>query len=79
MDNFQFIIYLLIMAGSTYLIRAVPFAAANASSIPSVVSWSESAMAANPFLTAYSTSSVGVKLPSDLVECVCKSTAFMLE
>ena len=27
MDNFQFIIYLLIMAGSTYLIRAVPFAA----------------------------------------------------
>lgn len=27
MDNIQFFIYLLIMAGSTYLIRAIPFAA----------------------------------------------------
>ncbi len=26
MDNGQFLIYLLIMAGSTYLIRAIPFA-----------------------------------------------------
>ncbi len=27
MDNLQFFIYLLILAGSTYLIRAIPFAA----------------------------------------------------
>lgn len=27
MDNFQFFTYLLVLAGSTYLIRAIPFAA----------------------------------------------------
>ena len=50
------------------------FTAAAALSMPPTASWSVSANAVRPFSTAFLTSSSGENVPSEKVECVCKST-----
>jgi hypothetical protein len=50
-----------------------PFPATCAVATPDTVSWSVSAIAESPRAEAASTSSDGEKVPSDAVECKCKS------
>ena len=47
-------------------------------SIPPTASWSVRANAARFFSTAFLTSSAGENVPSEKVECVCKSTVFII-
>ena len=51
--------------------------AAQASARPRVVSWSVRAMALRPILLASATSSEGLRVPSEAVECVCRSISGM--
>ena len=57
-------------------ISSIPAEAAQGIALltPEQVSWSVSANADRPVRFASVTSSVGVKVPSDSVECTCKST-----
>ena len=49
------------------------------SASPFIVSWSVSATALSPVLCALCATSDGVNVPSDAVECVCKSIFFIID
>ena len=60
-------------------ISSIPasFAAPIAFLIPVAVSWSVRAIAERPDFLASAITSVGVKVPSDSVECTCRSTILL--
>ena len=72
--SLSFQLVLISMPGMTSI---TPWAVLRASLIPATVSWSVRANALSSAFTAARTSSAGVKVPSEAVECTCKSTLFI--